>query len=361
MLVFIISLLSCVALISLLRRIALRFGFVDHPGGRKIHEQPTPTVGGIAMFVAVLLALTVDHSLHGRIVILLGCSAVLVALGILDDKHGLPVRLRLLIQALLATIVIVAAGGEVTHLGVEFGRDIPLGILAVPFSAIAFVGGINAINMIDGADGMAGKMVLISMLGVVVIFYIAGAPELPIALAMIGTVLGFLLFNSRIFVKRAHVFMGDAGSMWLGLVLGWFMAKLTHHQVSAAPALVLWLFGIPLMDTLTVMLRRVKQRRSPFDPDRTHIHHVFQDHGLSISFSVLMLGIVQLLLVGTGVIFYVVHAPDYVVFWSFVLLLSVYVYGMRTYGQTLRQLSMQQETSPAGSDFSETMEHLERG
>lgn len=342
--VFIVSLLSCVVLINLLQRIAGRFGIVDHPGGRKIHEQPTPTVGGVAMFVAVLVALAVDHSLHGRVTILLACAAGLVALGVLDDKHGLRVSLRLLIEALLAMIVIIEAGGTVTHLGAEFGRDIPLGMFAIPFSMLAFVGGINAINMIDGADGMAGKMALITLLGVVAIFYIAGAPEFPIAEAMLGTLLGFLFFNSRLFVKRAHVFMGDAGSMWLGLVLGWFMAKLTHHEVSAAPALVLWLFGVPLMDTLAVMIRRVKQKRSPFDPDRTHIHHVFQDRGLSVHISVLVLSLVQLVLVGTGVFLYMIHAPDFVVFWSFIALLSAYIYGMRNYSQSLRQLSMQNES-----------------
>jgi UDP-GlcNAc:undecaprenyl-phosphate GlcNAc-1-phosphate transferase len=347
--VFIISLSSCVVLISLLRGIAHRFGIVDKPGGRKLHEAATPTVGGLAMFIAVLMALTTDHSLHGRVAILLGCAAALVALGVLDDRYGLSVSLRMLIEVFLVTVVIIGAGGDVTHLGTMFGNDIPLGMFAVPFSIVAFVGGINAINMIDGADGMAGKMALSTMLGVVSIFYLANAPELPIALAMMGTLLGFLLFNSRLFVKRAYVFMGDAGSMWLGLVLGWFMAKLTHHAVGAEPALVLWLFGIPLIDTLAVMIRRLKQKRSPFDPDRTHIHHVFQDHGISVQFSVLALTFVQLALVGTGVIFYWIHASDLVVFWSFILLLSAYVYGMRNYKHSLGEMSFQDSESEVDS------------
>jgi UDP-GlcNAc:undecaprenyl-phosphate GlcNAc-1-phosphate transferase len=255
-----------------------------------------------------------------------------VLLGVLDDKHGLSVSLRMGIQVFLVSVVIVGAGGTITHLGAMFGRDIPLGMFAVPFSVIAFVGGINAINMIDGADGMAGKMALITTLGVATIFYLAGAVELlPLTWAMLGTLVGFLLLNSRLFVKRAWVFMGDAGSMWLGLVLGWFMAQVTRGSVSAEPALVLWLFGIPLIDTLVVMARRMKRKQSPFAADRTHIHHVLEQAGLSVGRTVLVLGLAQLVLVGIGVFFYLIHAPSFVVFWSFVLLTAAYYYRLRNY------------------------------
>jgi len=325
--IFIVSMLVCSILIVLLRKVAYRLGIVDLPGGRKQHKQPTPTVGGLAMFVAVLVALLVDHSLRGDVFILMGCAAALVLLGILDDKRGLSVSLRMMIQVFLVTVVIIGAGGIVTHLGAIFGRDVPLGMFAIPFSVIAFVGGINAINMIDGADGMAGKMALITMSGVATIFYVAGAVELlPLTYAMLGTLVGFLFLNSRLFVKRAWVFMGDSGSMWLGLVLGWFMAQITQGKVSAEPALVLWLFGIPLIDTLAVMFRRAKHKRSPFRADRTHIHHLLRHMGYSTNRNVLVLGLAQLILVGIGVIFYLAHVPAWIIFWCFVLLLVFYYY-----------------------------------
>jgi len=289
-------------------------------------------VGGLAMFIAVLAALFIGDALHGNVATLLECAAVLVMLGVLDDKHGLSVSLRMLIQVFLVSVVIVGAGGTITHLGAFFGRDIPLGMFAVPFSVIAFVGGINAINMIDGTDGMAGKMALITTLGVATIFYLAGAVELlPLTWAMLGALVGFLLFNSRLFVKRAWVFMGDSGSMWLGLVLGWFMAQVTQGGVSAEPALVLWLFGIPLIDTLVVMARRMKRKQSPFAGDRTHIHHVLEHAGLSVRRTVLVLSLAQLVLVGIGVCFYLIHAPAAVVFWSFALPMAAYYYRLRNY------------------------------
>src|ERR1035437_10172628 len=171
--VFIVSMLVCAILILLLRRVAHRLDIVDRPGGRKHHEHPTPTAGGLAIFIAVLAALFIGDAMHGNVATLLGCAAVLVLLGILDDKHGLSVSLRMGIQVFLVSVVIVGAGGTITHLGAMFGCDIPLGMFAIPFSVIAFVGGINAINMIDGADGMAGKMALITTLGVATIFYLA--------------------------------------------------------------------------------------------------------------------------------------------------------------------------------------------
>jgi UDP-GlcNAc:undecaprenyl-phosphate GlcNAc-1-phosphate transferase len=207
------------------------------------------------------------------------------------------------------------------------GIDIPLGMFAIPFSVIAFVGGINAINMIDGADGMAGKMALITMLGVATICYVAGAVELlPLIWAMLGTLVGFLFLNSRLFVKRAWVFMGDSGSMWLGLVLGWFMAQLTHGSVSAEPALVLWIFGIPLIDTLAVMFRRSKHKRSPFQADRSHIHHLLWHMGFPTRHNILVLSLAQLILVGIGVMFYLEHTPAWIIFWSFVLLMVLYYF-----------------------------------
>jgi len=330
--VFFVSMLVCSVLILLLRNLAHQWGIVDRPGGRKNHQHPTPTVGGLAMFAAVLVALLISDALHGNVAILLGCGAALVVLGVLDDKHELSVSLRMMIQVFLVTVVIVGAGGTVTHLGAMFGHDIPLSMFAIPFSVVAFVGGINAINMIDGADGMAGKMALITTLGVAVIFYAAGAVELlPLTWAMLGTLVGFLFLNSRLFVKHAWVFMGDSGSMWLGLVLGWFMAQITRGSVSAEPALVLWLFGIPLIDTLVVMARRMRRKLSPFDADRTHIHHVLEHNGLSVRRTVLMLALAQFVLVMIGIIFYLYAAPAWLVFWSFVLVMGVYYYRLRNY------------------------------
>lgn len=329
--VFFVALVSSSVLILLLRGVAHRFGLVDHPGGRKQHAHVTPAVGGIAMFLAVALALYSGNAYTDKLTLLIECAALLVVLGVLDDKNGLKVGSRLMTQVFVSLLVILGAEGTITHLGALFGAgDIHLGLLAVPFSLVAFVGGINALNMIDGADGMAGKMALITTIGATLIFYWSGAVEiLPLTWAMLGALIGFLLFNTRLFVRRAWVFMGDAGSMWLGLVLGWFMIQVTRGEVPAEPAVVLWLFGIPLIDTLAVMSRRLRRNCSPFAADRTHIHHVLEHAGLSVRRTVLVLSLAQLALAGIGVCFYLTQAPAALVFWSFVMLFTAYYYRLR--------------------------------
>lgn len=282
------------------------------------------------MFAGVLAALFSWKGLVGDIAVLMWCATVLVVLGVVDDRRGVPVATRLIIQVILVLTVILGAEGLITHLGAIFGDEIKLGMFAVPFTVIAFVGGINAINMIDGADGMAGKMALITLLGVAAIFGLSGNYELvPLVLALIGALTGFLLFNTRLIVARAWVFMGDAGSMWLGLVLGWLMSQVAGDRVAAEPAIVLWLFGIPLLDTLTVMLRRKRRKASVFDPDRTHIHHVLEDTGLTIKNAVLLLSGIQVLMVGAGVVFYMTEAPAALVFWSFVVVALLYYHRLR--------------------------------
>jgi UDP-GlcNAc:undecaprenyl-phosphate GlcNAc-1-phosphate transferase len=175
-------------------------------------------------------------------------------------------------------------------------------------------------------------MAIITTIGTGVIFYKSGDVQLlPLTWAMIGALAGFLIFNARIFVRRAWVFMGDAGSMWLGLVLGWFMVQVTVGKTGAEPAIVLWLFGIPLLDTLCVIIRRLKRKASPFAPDRTHIHHVFEHNGLSVKQTVLLLTLIQAVLVCIGVIFYLTQAPAALIFGSFVALMLVYYFLIQRY------------------------------
>ncbi len=331
MLLFVLALIGTGALILALRALAHRLDLLDRPGGRKQHEMPTPTVGGLAMFGAVAAALLACQAYTGAMAIVMGCGAGLVLLGTLDDKYGLNFRLRLAIQGLLALVVILAADGEVTHIGALLGgADIGLGLAAVPFSVVAFVGGIKSMNMIDGAAGVAGKRAAITAVGAGAIFHLSGHAEmLPMVFAMLGALVGFLLFNTRLLVRRAWVFMGDAGSMWLGLALGWFMAVLTHRPSSVEPSLVFWLFGIPVIDTLAVIAGRVRRKVSPFSADRTHIHHILQHNGVSTRRTVFLLSMVQSILVGIGVMFYVVKAGTPVVLGSFALLMAAYFYAFQ--------------------------------
>jgi UDP-GlcNAc:undecaprenyl-phosphate GlcNAc-1-phosphate transferase len=326
--VFLVSLLACVVLILTMRKFANCLCMMDHPDERKQHAHPIPTVGGMAMFAAVLLALQFGPAIPRYQIVLLGCAAALVLLGFLDDKHNLSIRFRLLTQVTLALTVITGAHSVISQLGTVFGLPIHLGLFALPFSLLAFVGAINAMNMIDGADGMAGSMALITTVGAAIIF--SASPlhmSLDLPLALIGVLSGFLLFNSRIFIRRAWVFMGDAGSMWLGLAVAWLLAQISQGE--SDPWVSLWLFGLPLIDTLTVIFRRMHRKKSPFVADRTHIHHVLERRGFSTGRAVLLAALGQALLVTIGVVFYLIAAPTLAVLGSFLVMFAAYYYLLR--------------------------------
>jgi UDP-GlcNAc:undecaprenyl-phosphate GlcNAc-1-phosphate transferase len=328
MLIFFISLLVCAVLILFLKKFADDLGMLDHPDARKQHAHPIPAVGGVAMFVAVLFAVHIGPEIIYQHYVMLACAGAMVALGVLDDKHNLPVTMRLMIQVTLALIVIIGAQATVTNIGSIFGIPLNLGLLAIPLTLIAFVGGINAMNMIDGADGMAGSMAFITTLGVVILCSVGSLDvSLELPLALLGALAAFLIFNSRIFVKRAWVFMGDAGSMWLGLVIGWFMAKICQQH--SDPSVIFWLFGLPLIDTLAVMFRRMRSKKSPFKADRTHLHHILEFRGFSAGRAVLIASLAQVLLVTIGITFYFLQTPTVIVLGGFIVLFAIYYSRMR--------------------------------
>ncbi|MGY0633809.1 MraY family glycosyltransferase [Luteimonas sp. A478] len=182
-------------------------------------------------------------------------ALLLTGVGLADDRYDLPWYWRILAQVLAALIMVYGAGVRVEQIGPVVGLDsLAPGWLSVPFTVFATVGIINAVNMIDGADGLAGLLVAVAV----------GA---------------FLLYNMRFpWQARAKVFMGNAGSAFLGLVVAWVVFRLTQnpgHPVS--PVLALWL--IPIMDCLVLTVRRTRQGRSPFSAGRDHIHHFMQDAG----------------------------------------------------------------------------------
>jgi UDP-GlcNAc:undecaprenyl-phosphate/decaprenyl-phosphate GlcNAc-1-phosphate transferase len=266
--------------------VATRLDLMDYPAGRKDHAQPTPVIGGIAMLVGVLLASALTlRAISPSTFGFLGAAALLVLVGLLDDKYDLDWRLRILAQIAAALIMIYFGGIRVHYLGHLFGYDnILLGRLSVPFTVFATVGIINAINMVDGMDGLAGLLVVsaLAMLSAAAL-YSGNHPVFTHGLIAIGAVSGFLLYNIRHPWQRcAKSFMGNAGSAFLGLTIAWIAFRLTqnpYHPVT--PVLALWLVPIPIMDCLVLIARRTKLGQSPFHADRNHIHHLMLDAGFT--------------------------------------------------------------------------------
>lgn len=293
---------SALALVTLML-LAPRIGWLDKPDEvRKVHTRPVPPVGGLAWFCGLAAALLGSGLAGAGLLPLLIAIAALVLIGAIDDRFPLSSALRFVFQAGVVLMLMVAAGFGLRDLGgVLGGTSLALGVLAVPMTVVACVGVINATNMVDGMDGVAGGLLAI-LFGAIWLF--AGERvEGTVALFALIALLPFLAANVRLpWQPRARVFFGDCGSMSAGLLVAWLLVSATQGADRAfAPVTALYLFALPLIDTVSIMLRRLAEGRSPFSPDQNHIHHLLMRLGLSVPQTWTVMMLTALLLVGLGV------------------------------------------------------------
>jgi UDP-GlcNAc:undecaprenyl-phosphate GlcNAc-1-phosphate transferase len=302
--------LTTAALILVLRPLAVTVGLVDVPSERKSHHGPVPLVGGIAIFIAVaavylLPALTgVSIPTHDAVSFLVaGC--LLVGVGLIDDFVELSAAVRLIAQTVAALLMIFGAGVALHDLGgmTLSGDVLELGVLSLPFTIFATLGVINAMNMCDGLDGLSGSLALTSLTGFLAASWLWGDPGKAALLTAIGGgIVGFLLFNLRLPGRsRAAIFLGDAGSMFLGFALTWFAISLSQGPGQVVtPSAALWFLMVPIIDAVAMMLRRIVKGRSPFAADREHLHHIFLLAGYSVNQTVVILAMLSLAGVAFG-------------------------------------------------------------
>ena len=267
----------------LLEPVAGRLHLLDPPAVRKDHEHSTPVTGGLAILVGCLVAFSFVQSSSQSLQAFCVAAVLLVAVGLYDDLHDLRWYWRVLAQSASALIIIFWGGVQVEQIGPVFGlSELSLGWLSVPFTVFATIGIVNAMNMIDGADGLAGLLGLAALVMLCAASIYAGNELLAMRLSVLcGALLGFLIWNIRLpWRPRAKVFLGNAGSALLGLVIAWVSFRLTQndgHPVN--PVLALWLLPVPVVDCLVLIVRRLQEGRSPFSAGRDHIHHIMQDAG----------------------------------------------------------------------------------
>lgn len=286
--------LSTCVLIMMMAPVARRVGLVDEPGGRKNHTGAVPLIGGLAMFIGFTFGLLMlDVSLSGLRTYFAG-SFLLVLVGFFDDMKELGWKSRLLMQC-VAALMMVMGGNVVTDLGEWAGAGVDdLGWFAIPFTFFATIGVINAINMLDGLDGLAGCLSLVAFAMMAGFAWSGNRPvAFPVLVLLVVCVVAFLLFNFKKSNNGSKVFMGDAGSMFLGYSLCWFAIGLTQGSVRVMhPMIAPWLLAVPLIDMSVVIVRRLLLGRSPFHADRGHLHHVLLSVGFS---SVQVVSIIMLL------------------------------------------------------------------
>ena len=283
--------------LKVLIHLAPRLNLMDEPGGHRQHEDKTPLVGGLAIFCSFLITvLWTDVPLSGLRALFAG-SVLLVIIGVLDDMHELSTRWRFIPQIIAALGACLWADILLVDLGKLFGDSVLyLGRWSIALTVFSMVGVINALNMIDGTDGQSGSILLIAFAALAWVAASTGYQQLSILIAILVIVAVFLAFNFPFSENsRARTFMGDTGSMFLGFLLCWYLIVMSQGETrQITPVTALWLVSIPLIDTVSVMLRRMALGHSPFVADRTHIHHLLPTFGFSRRKSLLIVIILTL-------------------------------------------------------------------
>jgi UDP-GlcNAc:undecaprenyl-phosphate GlcNAc-1-phosphate transferase len=301
-----LSIMLCLALIPPARTLAVRAGLVDRPDGhRKIHGRIVPVSGGLAVFATLWLVLAaaayLPHPLQPAFLaeqqLVLGlffASAIVVAVGVADDLGRLRGRHKLFGQ-IMAILVLMRSGVFVQHIQL-FGWTIELGFFAGPFTCGLLLGAINSVNLIDGMDGLLGSLGWWLSLTLACLAGIAGHWwAVLIALALAGSLLGFLRYN----LPPASIFMGDAGSMLVGLILGTLAIQCSlKAPATIAILLPIGLLTLPFLDTTAAIVRRKLTGRSIYTTDRGHLHHCLLRRGMSIRLVLVVVSVCCLITCG---------------------------------------------------------------
>ena len=287
---FIVGMVVTMAWLPVLVRLANRWLIVDHPGVRKVHSAPVPRVGGIAMALGVLIAALVTVHLQRADVWFLAAAGILIAFGVMDDRFDLDYRVKLIGQLVAVGIVVFAGDVRIQTIALDDRLWLPSWV-SLPLTALFLVGVTNAVNLADGLDGLAGGTTFLCLCAVALLSSV-GVPgsSTALALAFAGAVLGFLRFNTY----PASVFMGDAGSQLLGFGIGVLSIRATQNASSEISAAIpILLLALPILDTLSVMVQRIGEGRSPFSPDKNHIHHKLLALGFDHHEAVMVIYVVQ--------------------------------------------------------------------
>src|ERR1700682_1887008 len=313
-----------VVLTLTLRPLALRLRITDKPGGRKQHIGEIPLVCGIAMFIGILVAAMAAVQPKGLWTLLVP-AALIVIVGVIDDRYNVGVSARLAAQICAALIMMIGGGLYLRDVGDPFGTGLlRLAIFAIPASLFVTLTVINAFNFIDGIDGLAASTALIGLAAGGLAIGLR-APAVSVAAMAFGATLGFLLFNFPAFRNRhLRTFMGDAGSTLLGFVVAWFALSLSQGEDrSLSPVAGLWFALLPLSDFFSCFIRRVARGKMPLQAGREHFHYVLMRAGLSGRQVLAVLVAFNVCYAAVGLIGARYKLPDWVLFTPWFTLLGL--------------------------------------
>lgn len=284
---FLVGLLVSLLITPLTKKLAERLGVYDKPDARKVHKGPMTRLGGVGIFCGFMVGLAV-YGQFSKLVLGLALSAsIIMAVGFYDDIKNISPKMKLLGQ-IVAAVVFMAFGGHLVYITNPFtGNLIDLGLWGYPITLLWLVGVCNAVNLIDGLDGLASGISAIAAMSLAVVslakgFSVSGA----IALILVGSILGFLRYNFH----PAQLFMGDCGALLLGFLLGALsILGLSEGATMVALFVPIMVLGVPILDTCFAIVRRSLHRKPIFEADKGHLHHQLMQRGLDHQDTVLLI------------------------------------------------------------------------
>ncbi|HJH11197.1 MAG TPA: undecaprenyl/decaprenyl-phosphate alpha-N-acetylglucosaminyl 1-phosphate transferase [Metalysinibacillus jejuensis] len=274
----VVAFIASILLTPVVKRLAFRIGAVDAPNYRKVHSRIMPRLGGLAVFLAFVIGFAVyQPQSKYSLAILLGATIIVIT-GILDDMYEISAKAKLIGQFAAALIVIFVGGIQVEFINLPFQGTLDFGFLSIPFTLLWIVGITNAINLIDGLDGLAAGVSTIALMTLAAMAFIMGNVFVMATAAILAAAcLGFLFYNFH----PASIFMGDTGALFLGFMIA-VLSLLGFKSITMVSFIIpIIMLGVPISDTFFAIVRRLRMKQKWSDPDKSHLHHCLLNMGFS--------------------------------------------------------------------------------
>lgn len=300
---FLVAMIMSFIFTPVAKKLAHKFGAIDVPkDNRRVHSTPIPRMGGLAIFIGFIVSFLYFSGMEmDKMIGISVAAALIVGSGIVDDIYHLSAKAKLIVQ-IIASLIIVAVGIRIQYFTNPFDSDslIWLHYLSVPMTVFWIVGITNTVNLIDGLDGLAAGISMISSITLAFVAMVNGNVEIAMmTVAVSGACLGFLPYN----FNPAKIFMGDAGSLFLGFILAVISIEGTLKSTTAlAFAIPILALGLPIFDTTFAIVRRMINNRPIMEADKGHLHHRLLSIGMNQKRAVLTLYLISVLL-GMSAIF----------------------------------------------------------
>ncbi|MDG4657188.1 MraY family glycosyltransferase [Ectobacillus antri] len=284
---FIASFITVLLVTPFVIKLAFKIGAVDKPNARKVHQKITPRIGGLAIFIGVVVGYFVSGLYNERMTTIVVGAIVIVIIGVLDDMYELSAKWKFLGQVFVA-LLIVRSGLMIDYVNIPFTNDsYELGLFAYPLTIFWIVGITNAINLIDGLDGLSAGVSSIALTTLAVMAFLGNTPLiLTIAVIVIASTIAFLFYN----FNPAKIFMGDTGALFLGYCISILSLLGLYKSVTLFSLIVpIIILGVPIFDTSFAIIRRLVNKQPISAPDKSHLHHRLLAMGFSHRKTVLLI------------------------------------------------------------------------